>query len=133
MPKFSKASVMQLDTCCDELREIAYSLIHDVDFGVVCGYRNKADQNKAVADGNSTTPYPKSKHNVMPSDAFDLYPWVNGKRSDDPRTCRYFAGMLVERARQLGHSLRWGGDWDGDMDPTDQSFNDLVHFEIVRK
>ena len=27
--------------------------------------------------------------------------------------------------------IRWGGDWDGDNDLDDQTFDDLVHFELV--
>src|SRR5437899_12949534 len=43
----------------------------------------------------------------------------------------YFAGVVKTRALALGIPLRWGGDWDGDNDVFDQTFDDLVHFEIV--
>jgi peptidoglycan L-alanyl-D-glutamate endopeptidase CwlK len=32
---------------------------------------------------------------------------------------------------KMTHSVRFGGDWDGDKDITDQKFNDLVHFELI--
>ena len=35
------------------------------------------------------------------------------------------------RAVELGIRLRWGGDWDGDNELRDQTFNDLVHFEVI--
>lgn len=36
-------------------------------------------------------------------------------------------------ADQIGLTgrIRWGGDWDRDHDVKDQTFNDLVHFEVV--
>lgn len=30
----------------------------------------------------------------------------------------------------MGVTLRWGGDWDSDTEVNDNSFDDLVHFEI---
>jgi len=32
---------------------------------------------------------------------------------------------------RMGVDLRWGGDWDSDTEVRDNSFDDLVHFEIV--
>ena len=30
-----------------------------------------------------------------------------------------------------GIKLRWGGDWDGDGDMTDQTLHDKPHFELM--
>lgn len=43
-----------------------------IDITVLCGWRNKVDQDKAVKDGASKTPWPNSKHNREPSDAVDV-------------------------------------------------------------
>ncbi len=43
-----------------------------VDIAVLCGYRDKAGQDAAVLKKTSKTPWPKSKHNRMPSDAVDV-------------------------------------------------------------
>ena len=32
---------------------------------------------------------------------------------------------------EITHKLRWGGDWDGDGDYEDQSFDDLNHWELI--
>ena len=42
----------------------------------------------------------------------------------------YFGGFVLGTAEELGIDIRWGGDWDGDRDLDDQSFDDLVHFEV---
>ena len=31
----------------------------------------------------------------------------------------------------LGVRLRWGGDWDSDLEVDDNDFDDLPHFELV--
>jgi hypothetical protein len=33
-------------------------------------------------------------------------------------------------AQEEGFHIRWGGDWDGDGDLTDQQFDDLFHIEV---
>ncbi len=43
----------------------------------------------------------------------------------------YFAGLVRGIAVSWGVKIRWGGDWDMDGDLKDNSFDDLVHFEIV--
>ena len=44
-----------------------------------------------------------------------------------------FGGYVVGAAHRLGVPIRWGGDWDQDHDVfDDQTFQDLVHFEIPR-
>jgi peptidoglycan L-alanyl-D-glutamate endopeptidase CwlK len=32
----------------------------------------------------------------------------------------------------IKHRIRWGGDWDMDNDLSDNTFNDLVHFELYK-
>ena len=55
-----------------------------------------------------------------------------GKVSFDKHHCIYLAGLIMALAAVNRVHLRWGGDWDEDGEPiTDQTFNDLVHFEIV--
>jgi peptidoglycan L-alanyl-D-glutamate endopeptidase CwlK len=34
---------------------------------------------------------------------------------------------------RISHRLRWGGDWDMDTKVSDNDFDDLVHFELVRE
>ena len=44
-------------------------------------------------------------------------------------TFYYFGGFVLGTAQEMGLDIRWGGDWDGDRSISDQSFDDLVHFE----
>jgi hypothetical protein len=43
----------------------------------------------------------------------------------------YMAGRVQTLAESMGITIRWGGDWDSDKDFFDQTFDDLVHFELV--
>lgn len=129
MPAFSQSSAAKLATCDARLQRLFERVVQIVDCTVICGYREKAEQDEAVRLGRSKTPWPQSRHNVYPSRAVDVAPypldWADTRRFD------HFAGVVRGVAAQLGIRVRWGGDWDGDFDLADQSFNDLPHFEIV--
>jgi hypothetical protein len=42
-----------------------------------------------------------------------------------------FAGMVLGVAATMGVKLRWGGDWDGDLNTREEKFSDMPHFEEV--
>lgn len=130
MPTFGSRSRQNLDTCDPRLQRVFERVVETYDCTVICGHRGKADQEAAVAAGHSKTPWPKSRHNELPSEAADVAPypidWYNTKRF------YHFAGYVLATARGMGIELRWGGDWDGDNDLDDQTFMDLVHFELKR-
>ena len=45
----------------------------------------------------------------------------------------YYGGYVLATGDAMGIPLTWGGDWDGDRDIHDQTFDDLVHFEEKRR
>jgi len=96
---------------------------------IITGHRGEIDQNKAFFEGKSKVKYPDGKHNQQPSRAIDIAPlpldWNDTKRF------YYLAGIIKAFAFQLNIKIKWGGDWDGDNDFKDQSFNDLAHFELI--
>lgn len=129
MPKFSERSLNHLETAHEDLQELFKEVVRHYDCTVLCGHRDKKSQDQAVKDKLSKTPYPKSKHNSLPSMAVDVVPypidWNN-------REAFYnFGGFVKGVASQLGIPIRWGGDWDSDNDLHDQSFMDLPHFELL--
>ena len=73
--------------------------------------------------------YPNGKHNQKPSLAIDVSPYPINWR--DTKRFYYFAGVVKAAAYSLGLNIRWGGDWDSDNDFNDQTFMDLVHFELI--
>ncbi|MCF1193189.1 hypothetical protein LRR18_16490 [Mangrovimonas sp. AS39] len=135
MPRFSQASFSKLTTCHPDLQVLMYEVIKYFDCTIIEGYRNEADQERAFADGKTKLHWPHGKHNRLPSMAIDVAPypidWHNTKRM------YWFAGYVMGIAQKLKddgkmtHSVRFGGDWDRDKDINDQTFNDLVHFELV--
>jgi len=129
-----------------ELRSVFNDIIEYFDFTVLYGHRTPEDQFElfkqgrkpqsgiwVISDKSKIVTYKdgfdlKSTHNEYPSKGIDVTPypieWNNIKKQ------YYFAGRVMEKARQLDVKLIWGGNWDGDEDFEDQSFNDLCHFQV---
>jgi peptidoglycan L-alanyl-D-glutamate endopeptidase CwlK len=132
MPAFSQSSKKKLETCDPRLQLLFSQIVETFDCTIVEGHRPEDKQNEYYETGKSRLPWPKGKHNQLPSKAVDVGPFINGSVSWDPKHCLYFAGFVMGVATSLGIKLRWGGDWDMDYEAmTDQSFQDLVHFELV--
>ena len=143
MPKFGRKSRERLETCHSDLQVLFNTVIKEVDCSVTCGYRNKEDQDKAVASGNSKAVYPEGKHNSDPSTAIDVYPYPID--FDDLPRFYWFAGWVLAKAEilrnvgEITHKIRWGGNWKGlDDGIIDFSYNmrkdvlnDLLHFELL--
>jgi len=133
MYSFGRDSQKQLDTCTFNIQKVMSVAIKLIDFSVICGFRNEANQNKAFAKGKSTKKWPEGKHNVMPSRAVDIAPYPIDWSNRPKAIARFYllAGIIIAIAWVLRVELRWGGDWDGDWDLFDQKFDDLGHFEEV--
>ena len=133
MPHFGRLSTQRLSTCDERLQDICNEAIQIYDFSVLCGHRDKEAQNKAFKDGNSKLEYPKSKHNKIPSKAVDIapYPYTNSTDMENILRYYYLAGIMKAVATSKGIKLRWGGDWQGDNDFTNNLWDDLAHFELI--
>lgn len=154
--RYGSRSLEAIDTVDPHLRLVFETLLPHFDHSVLVGERTRADQDAAVAGGKSKTPWPTSGHNnpcracrgagcgfcrstgevvevrdkLFPrgARALDVMPYPLDW--DDFARIRYFAGWVMATARSVGVELVWGGDWDGDTNLGDQTFNDLVHFEL---
>ena len=143
MPNFGTRSKEQLETCHPDLQVIFNAVITVVDCSVVCGHRNKADQERAFEEGNSKAHFPDGKHNSDPSTAVDVYPFPIDFK-DLPRFY-WFAGWVLAKAEilrnvgEITHKIKWGGNWKGlNEGKIDFSYNklpkvldDLPHFELI--
>lgn len=137
MYQFSKKSLERLATCHEDLQVLASEVLKIHDCTVVCGYRNKEEQNRFFAEGVSKLRYPNGKHNQIPSRAIDLGPYVRNQSLYDREQVLLFAGIVIGVAHMLyqdgrmKHKIRWGGDWDSDNNFKEHSFFDGIHFELV--
>lgn len=121
MPKFSNASIKQLETCHPALQEIAHEAIKVIGFQVTEGYRGEEKQNRFVQEGKSKAPFPKSYHNKTPSLAFDLLP-SPFKGWDNLHQFYRLAGVIQAVAVMKGYKVTWGGDFN--------RFFDGMHFQL---
>jgi len=147
MPSFSATSEHQLSTCDQRLQTLFEVVVLYHDCTVIEGYRPPDKQLEDYNSGNSKVKF--GKHNESPSKAADVGPYIPGRGIPWPKTPTdwnnkgqrerymkdlaqfyFFAGAVMAIASHLGIQVRWGGDWDRDHDLADQSFDDLVHFEL---
>lgn len=129
MPKFSDKSLSKLESCHPKLQLLFNEVIKGYDCTVICGHRGKDEQDLAVKSGHSKLAWPNSKHNLFPSHAVDVAPFPLDW-SDNLRFY-HFAGFVMGTAYGLGIKVRWGGDWDSDLEFRDEKFMDLPHWELV--
>lgn len=105
-----------------------------VDFTVICGYRNKADQDAAVKAGASKVSYPNSAHNQTDPTTGDPracavdfipYPFTSWEDPAMLTAWKKIADAFFAAAKKQGIKLRWGGG------VPDAKFNwDLPHIEL---
>ena len=129
MNKFSKKSKRNLSSCHPDLQRLFRVVLEIMDCKVTGGHRTKEIQEQYFDSGLSEVDWPNSKHNSTPSMGIDVAPcpidW------NDTERFYYFAGIVKGVSEIMEIPIRWGGDWDGDGDLHDQTFMDLVHFELI--
>lgn len=118
MPKFSLISQSRLATCDEQIQRVMNEVIKVYDIAVICGFRDQEAQNKAVAEGKSSKPWPTSKHNRSPSLAVDIAPWPLDWY--DIGRFRVMGGIVLGVAHMMGIKMRWGVSW-----------GDYPHWEVV--
>lgn len=125
MPKFSKASSAKLATCHPDLQRLFNEVIKTVDCTIICGARTLEDQQKAFKGGFSKLDgiTKKSKHQISKEQplslAVDCLPcpisWSDAKGHTE------FANFVLTKAKELGITITWGGNW---------KFVDRPHFQL---
>ena len=129
MAHYSQLSLRRLRTADSRLQQVFGRVILVFDNSILEGHRGEAAQNAAFDAGRSQLRFPRGNHNAYPSKAVDAAPWPLDWL--DLKRFYAFGGFVIATAREMNITIRWGGDWDRDWTFTDQTFNDLVHFEIV--
>ena len=129
VPRFSRTSESRLATCDKRLQDLLSEIVKDFDCTIIQGYRTPEQHMDYLRQGKTKVSYKRSKHSKNPSLAVDVVPYPIDW--GDRERITYFAGHVMQKARDMGIPLRWGGDWDMDTDLKDNRFDDLVHFEIL--
>tara|TARA_R110002020_G_scaffold116514_3_gene266986 strand:- start:2368 stop:2748 length:381 start_codon:yes stop_codon:yes gene_type:complete len=125
MYKFGKRSRERLKGVDHRIIMILDELIKIMDVTIIEGLRSAKRQEQLLKKGATKVKY--SKH--MEGKAVDLAPYPIDWEDRD--TFYYMGGMIRGIAKQLEINVRYGGDWDGDGNTKDNSFDDLVHFELL--
>ncbi len=116
----SANSLLKLDSCHPDLQKLFKAVAETSPIEVICGHRDKAEQDAAVASGNSREVWPHSRHNDFPALAVDVVPlplnW------SDTAAFHRLSTVVRNAARDLGLTVVWGGDW---------RMQDLPHWQIA--
>ena len=117
----------------DKLQLLVFEVSTQMNIIVIEAHRSVERQAKLYAEGKTKVKH--SKHNYIPSRAIDIAPYYkNGNKIvpwDDHRPFYFLGGLMMRSAKLHNIKLRWGGDWDSDTDFADQTYNDLVHYELI--
>jgi peptidoglycan L-alanyl-D-glutamate endopeptidase CwlK len=132
MPSFGPGSLAQRATLHPRLVLVLDAAIKLFDFTIVEGHRGKAAQNAALASGASELPWPLGNHNATPSRAADLAPYPIDWSETEKAHLRFafLMGVIYGEARRLGVKVRFGMDWNRNLDMRDENFLDLGHVEL---
>lgn len=128
---YSSRSQSRLASCDPRLQQVFARAADFWDIQIIEGHRSTRRQRQLFMAGKSKIDgvTRKGKHNHEPSLAVDAAPYPIDW--EDTERFYQFGWGIVGLAASMGIKLRWGGDWDGDGETADQTFNDLVHFEVV--
>lgn len=128
--KFSNTSILRLNTCDSKIIFLMnYALASSpVDFLIACGYRGQKEQEEAYKKGTSNAKFGQSKHNVCPSKAVDIYPYVNGRMcngdlKEDYTHINILKDHILKCATEVGTQIVWGGHF--------KKLKDYPHFELL--
>lgn len=132
---FGPASETHLKGCDPKLIHLARLVVRYRDCAVIEGFRGEEKQNAAFNAGLSHRRWPDSEHNERPSRAIHIVPYnanrdpyVDWKNEDE---FRVFGGFVLCMAITNDIDIIWGGDWDSDGNPRNQTLHDLAHYELI--
>lgn len=128
MATFSEKSLERLSSCDGRLQRLFLEVVKHYDCTVICGHRGAQEQTEAVRSGHSKLSFPKSKHNSLPSKAVDVIPFPVDW--NDIKRFMHFAGFVSGVAKSMNIEIRWGGDFNEDLNFKNDNFFDAPHFEI---
>lgn len=132
MPSFGKGSLNQLATVDPRLQRLANEVIKIFDHTVVEGFRNQAAQHAAFLRGDSKLDWPNGNHNATPSRAMDIMPFPIDWSDKSTAIARvaFMMGIYYATSKLLKIKVRFGFDWNRNLDPRDESFLDWDHIEL---
>lgn len=121
-----------LSTCAKPLQAISdKAQLMGFDHQIIVGYRDPVAQLAAYRAGKSKLKPGHSKHNSMPSEAFDFigHPFAGWTDIDQ---FRGGAHVFLGAAHILGIVARWGGDWNMNGSEADEhGLRDFDHIELM--
>ena len=139
--KFSEKSNKAIDSAHPDFRIWCDELIKFIDCSAIQGYRTESQHLQYLKNGTTTIKYKNSKHSKIPSIALDLVPYqkraIWGETEIERLDMVFFAGFAksiairLKNEGKMQHSVKWGGDWNGNNTISDTKTIDFPHWELI--
>jgi len=128
----SRKRLVGIDSRLLDVVELAIRL-SPIDFGIPKdgGLRTTERQKEIYDSGASKVDGVSKLSKHQSGKAFDFVCYDDSGLTWNPDHYFIVWGVIYACGVQKGLHLRWGGNWDGDSNFNDQTFNDLGHVEIV--
>jgi peptidoglycan L-alanyl-D-glutamate endopeptidase CwlK len=119
------------DSLHPELKFVIDDVARHFDIALIEGYRGPERQAELVEGNLSRKDFPKSKHNIMPSQAVDLLPYPINR--ENHLQIAYLAGHMRMAGKCAGVKIVWGGDTKQQMLVSGRfkNISYVHHFELV--
>jgi peptidoglycan L-alanyl-D-glutamate endopeptidase CwlK len=122
----TSTSQSKLKECDEKLQKLITRLNELYPVQVICGHRNKEDQDKAFKEKKSKLQFPNSKHNKKPSLAVDIVPDPDKSPKtidwNDINEFEIMCHTVEQVADELDIKIRLGRDF---------KFRDYPHVELA--
>ena len=158
---YGQRSKSFIETLQPPLQKVLYRAIEIIDITILCGRRDKGEQDSAFERKVSGVRWPDSAHNVLvPTDkawGFDAMPYTPGVpggvdwRTDKEmfaalkagnmrealeileniKRIKMVSGLILGIAYEQGIRLVNGSDWDGDLNFMEHTLKDSPHYQPI--
>ena len=132
MNAWSTSSQTRYDTLDPLLQLIATHVAKRFNCSILCGHRDRPEQDEAFRTGKSKATFPNSKHNVLPSRAMDIAPYFPNEDTYNNLNCMMFSCYVQAVADMLGIPVRIGNGLDPGQHNCRTTFDwDATHCELI--
>jgi peptidoglycan L-alanyl-D-glutamate endopeptidase CwlK len=112
------------------LQKLMSEAIKEVDFTILDGSRNRAEQELAFKQGHTKAHFGDSAHNWHPAIAVDIIPYPFQGWDNVKPFITLQMDYIRPIAKKLGIPIRQGLDWNMNGKITDERFLDFPHIEL---
>ena len=130
MPALDKGSAARLAKAHPLLIKLFTEVAKQTPIVILDSQRGRAAQELAFRTKRTKVHFGNSAHNWSPAIALDVCPLPINWKNTKPFIA-LGQKIVMPLAKEMGIPIRWGADWNGNGDLSDESFVDMPHYELT--